>query len=115
MALPEQQPEVPVDQQVVEIPQAPEIPPAVEQAGVQTTPSQVQPVQDDNGKTIAQPVPAPPAPDGPTVTVPAPDQTVLKQMTKGNISNSQTWFGVFWIKKIKMAIKDGISVVFKKG
>lgn len=112
MAIPEQQP--PIDQQIVEIPQAPEIPPAVEQAGVSAPPTQVQPVQDDNGQTIAQPVPTPPAPSGPTVTIPASSQTVLQQLSKGNIANSQTWFGVFWVKKIKKAIKDGISVVFGK-
>lgn len=113
MALPEQQPEAPIDQQVVEIPDAPEIPAHVEQGGVQSTPSQAQPVQDDNGATIAQPVPVP-APQGKTVTIPATSTEELETLSKGSITDAKTWFGVYWIFKIRKALKDGIQVIFGK-
>lgn len=113
MALPESSPAVPPDQQVVEIPEAPEIPAAVEAAGVASVPSQVQPVHDDSGKPITQPVPAPSS--GPSITIPALSQDALAQMAKGNAANSQTWFGVFWLKKIKKALQQGLSVLFGGG
>jgi len=111
MALPEAAPIAPPDQQVQEIPTVPEVPAAVEQAtGVQAVPSTPQPLQDSSGATVAQPVPAPPS--GPSITIPAANAQVLTQMAKGNAANSQTWFGVFWLKKIKKAIKDGLAVLF---
>lgn len=111
MALPEQQPEIPPDQQVTEIPQNPEIPPAVEQAGVQQAQPTMQPIQAGSSQQIAQPVPQP-AQSGQSVTVPAASQQQLAQMAKGNVKNSQTWFGVFWLRKIKKAVEDGITVLF---
>lgn len=111
MAIPEQQPEVPPDQQVTEIPTQPEIPAAVEQAtGVSAVPSTPQPLQGDNNQPLATPVPPPPA--GNSIKIPVASQEVLAQMAKGDAANSQTWFGVFWLKKIKKAIKDGLSVLF---
>lgn len=113
MAIPEQHPEIPPDQQVTEIPEAPEIPAHVEQAtGVSSVPTQPRPLQDDTGAVVAQPVPPPPS--GPSVTIPAQSQAVLAQMAKGNASSSQTWFGVFWLKKIKKALKEGLAVLFGK-
>lgn len=111
MALPETVPEVPLDQQIQEVPAQPEIPTAVEQAtGVQAVPSSPQPLQGDNKQPIATPVPAPPA-EG-SIKIPVADQEVLVQMAKGRADDSQTWFGVFWLRKIKKAIRDGLSVLF---
>lgn len=115
MALPEQQPEIPIDQQVVDIPDQPEIPAAMEQAGVQQAPAQVQPVEDDAGQTIAQPVPAPPAPTGPSITIPATGEEQLKAYSKGSINDSNTWQGVYWLYKIKRAIKEGVQIIFGGG
>lgn len=115
MSLPEQQPEIPLDQQVVDIPDQPEIPAAVEQAGVQVSIPQVIAVQDDAGQTIAQPVPAPPAPTGPSITIPASGEEQLKELSKGPIGDSITWKGVFWLYKLRRAIKDGVQVIFGGG
>jgi len=113
MALPEQQPEVPLDQQVQEIPDVPEIPAHVEQAtGVSSIPSTPQPVQGDNQQTV-QPIPAPKS-TKPSVTIPAISQAMLQQMARGNATDSQSWFGVFWLKKIKKALKEGLEVLFGK-
>jgi len=110
MALPEAAPEIPPDQGVTEV-REPELPPAVQDAGVQQAPSQVQPVQGDGGQQIVQPVPAP-AGGTPSITVPAQNQEALTQIAKGKADDSRTWFGVFWLFKIKKALKDGIQVLF---
>jgi hypothetical protein len=109
MAIAEQQPEIPPDQQTAEIPTVPEIPPAVERAGVKSLASTPQPVQGDQNQPTAHAVPAP---TGPSVTIPAQSQVSLTQMAKGSAGDSQTWFGVFWLRKIKKAIKDGLAVLF---
>lgn len=113
MALPETAPTLPPDQQVQEIPDTPEIPAHVEQAtGVSPVPSTPRPVQGDD-QQVVQPIPAPKS-TKPSITIPATSQANLQQMAKGNIVNSQTWFGVFWLKKIEKALRDGLEVLFGK-
>ena len=109
MAIPEQQPAP--DAQVREIPEQAEIPVQVEQAtGVHSIPVAPQPVI-NGAATLAQPVPAPKS-NKKTVTIPARSQEDLLQMSKGKAEDSQTWFGVFWLYKIKKALKNGLDVLF---
>lgn len=112
MALPEQQPEIPLDQQVVDIPDQPEIPDVVEQAGVVQAQPTMQPVVGDNNQPVAQPVPAPPAPTGPSITIPASGEEQLERLSKGSINDSKTWFGVYWLYKIRRALKEGLGIIF---
>jgi hypothetical protein len=114
MALPEQQPEIPPDQQVIEVPDQPEIPAAVEAAGVHSAQPTMQPVQGDDNQPIAQPVPAP-APSGPSIKIPATGEQQLEALSKGSINDSKTWFGVYWLYKIRKAVKDGLQVIFGGG
>lgn len=109
MAIPEQ--DIPVDQQVAEIPQSPEISPQMEQAGVSVAPVQVQPVQ-NNGQVIASPVPPVQSSSGPSITVPAQSHEQLVSLSKGPVNQAKTWRGVFWLYQIKRAIVHGISVIF---
>lgn len=112
MAIAEQQPEIPPDQKIQEIPDVPEMPPHIEEGGVKPVPVNAQPLKDDRGTTVVQPVPVPQNPSGPSITIPAQSQTSLTQMAKGDAANSQTWFGVYWLYKIKKALKDGLHIVF---
>ena len=89
-----------------------EIPRAVEQGiGVKPTPAQPQQVKSSSGQVIAQPVPVPPG-NQPSVSIPATNTQQLDDYSKGSVSDSKTWFGVYWLRIVKKAFKSGFSVIF---
>ncbi len=84
------------------------------ESGIEAVPSQPSqtPVPDPTQSGVAPVavVPSDMATPAPTFTVPA-DQTVFQTYTKGNISDSKTWFGYYWIRMIKKALHLGWRVV----
>ena len=114
MALPETSPAIPPDKQVTEVPQVPEVPVTVQNAGVQVIPVEPKPLMNSSGTPLDKPFPLPPD-DTKSLNVPVADQEALTQMAKGNPSDSQTWFGVYWLRKIKKALLDGFYIFFGKG
>lgn len=63
-------------------------------------------VQDDNGSPIIQTPPTQVI----TVTPPA-NQTTLTEWSKGPITSSISWLGIFWLRVIKKAMHFGWKVV----
>jgi hypothetical protein len=95
---------------VKEIPDTPEIPPAIERGGVKTVPTQVTAqVTDDSGQQLIQT----PATKKVTITIPA-DQGKLQDWSKGSPADALTWLGAFWIRMIKKALHFGWKI-FKRG
>jgi hypothetical protein len=89
-----------------ETPPPSEVPAQIEQ-GVPTTPQQqIQQVMQDQSQT---PAPAPAA-NVVTITIPA-DPQQLADWSKGEPSESLTWYATFWIRMIKKAIHFGWRVV----
>lgn len=86
--------------------------------GVEQIPSTPQPLQVQTGddQTVqVTPVPAPAAPQGPAITIPA-SQTQLTQMAqKGNTTNASTGWAVFWLRQLKKALKKHWSVLVGGG
>ncbi len=112
MTIAESQP--PIDASVVEIPDQPEIPSNIETAtGVTSVPTTPAPIQGPADQPVVQSVPAP-AQNTPQVKIPAVDEKQLEEYSRGNKTDAKTWFGVFWIRKIKQAIGGGLSVIFGK-
>ncbi len=114
MALPETSPAIPPDKQVAEVPQVPEVPATVQNAGVQVIPAVPKPLVNSSGASLAKPIPLP-SDDANSLNVPVADQEALTQMAKGNPSDSKTWFGVYWLRKIKKALHDGFQILFGGG
>jgi hypothetical protein len=103
--IPQAMPDAPAAQGVapVEIPMAPEISPAMSEAGVEPTGSAAPPptpVVSDHGATMTTVTPTTTT----TLTVPANQQQLL-DWAKGDPSNSLTWLSKFWIRRIKQAVK----------
>lgn len=86
-----------------------EIAPHVERAtGVKPTPSQfTAQVQDDQGQQIIQT----PSVQQVTITLPA-NQTTIQHWSDGNINEAITWFGLYWLRRIKKAAVKGWKVIF---
>lgn len=115
---PEIQPQTPV-----EIPNAPEVGPKGQEAGVEAvseTPSTggPQPVaqqkpQDDTQAQVT-PVPVPADPSGPAITIPS-DPQALKQQSKGSVSDAKTWSAVFWLRMVKKALLKHWNILVKGG
>ena len=115
MSAPEYQPQSPQPEQQADVQQVPEqvIPPEVEQAtGAQQSPPD--PQQQINQALQQQPQPQQQAQPQATQTmsVPAASQQQLDDYAKGDAANSSTWFGVYWVRRAKQALQDGIQVVF---
>ncbi len=85
-------------------PEAPAVPPEIEKAGVTTTPTQfTAQVTDNSGQNVIQPT---------AVTFQVPTDTVtLSAWSKGSITSSLTWVGLFWLRMIKKAIHFGWRIV----
>ncbi|MBI3397024.1 hypothetical protein HY045_00960 [Candidatus Woesebacteria bacterium] len=93
--------------QITEIPQVPEIPPAIEKAGVTAVPNQVSnPVKSDNGQVLTQT----PAASTISIQLSQPQQNLLV-WSKGEVGSSLTWWSVFWIRMVKKAIHFGWKIV----
>jgi len=104
------QPEAPVQQ----VPEQAEIPREVEQAtGAQVIPHQPDPLQ-QNGQTVAQPAVPAQDPSGPSITIPAHNEEELNKMAHGKPEDSKTWFGVYWLYRLKKALHSGAKAVFGK-
>jgi hypothetical protein len=96
---------------VKEIPETPEVPPALEQAGMATRPTQITAqVSDDSGAPLIQT----PATQVVTITIPA-DQQQLDDWAKGSPSDSLTWFALFWLRMMKKAFHFGWKIIKKGG
>jgi hypothetical protein len=105
-ATPEIRPEVP---QVQEINKEAEfiVPETLRQSGVQVVQKTFKAqVKDNNGQPLIQTPPTQVI----AVTPPA-DDTTLAAWSKGSISSSITWLGMFWIRVIKKALHFGWKVV----
>ncbi len=65
-------------------------------------------VQDDQGQQLIQ------TPQNKTITITIPaNQTQLTNQSKGNISESVTWYALHWLRMIKMAAFKGWNTVTK--
>jgi hypothetical protein len=95
---------------VKEVPDAPEIPPEVERAGVKPVATQFQgQVRDDSGKPLIQ------TPQSQQVTITLPtDQESLVTLSKGSVVNAVTWLAHFWLRMIKKAGHFGWRIVVRK-
>jgi outer membrane biosynthesis protein TonB len=95
-----------VPEGIQEIPETPEVPEPL-QGEVQAVPTQITAqVQDDQGK----PMMTSPATAQVTVTIPKTQQQLI-DLSKGNPTNSITWFAAFWIRLIKKAIHFGWQIL----
>jgi hypothetical protein len=87
------------------------VPETLKQSGVQVVQKTFKAqVKDDKGQPLIQTPPTQVI----SVTPPA-DDTTLTTWSKGSISSSLTWLGVFWIRVIKKAIHFGWQVVGGSG
>ena len=95
---------------VKEIPEVPEIPSHLEQQGVVARPVQITAQVSDQVKSLVQ------TPQTQTVTITIPTtQQQLTDWSKGSLSDSLTWFALFWLRMIKKAVHFGWRVITKGG
>ena len=116
MATQENEPKPRAEEGVVgvkEIPQAPEIPPHIEKAGVQAvSPQTAQVVTDDSGNIVVED----PLEKTDTVVVSVPkSREELEALSKGPVENSITWYALAWLRAIKKALHFGWKLVFGGG
>jgi hypothetical protein len=83
------------------------VPETLKQSGVQVVQKTFKAqVKDDKGQPLIQ------TPPTQVITIQPPaDDTTLTTWSKGSVSSSLTWLGVFWIRVIKKAIHFGWQVV----
>jgi hypothetical protein len=83
------------------------VPETLKQSGVQVVQKTFKAqVNDDKGQPLIQ------TPPTQVITVAPPaDDTTLTSWSKGSVSSSLTWLGMFWIRVIKKAIHFGWQVV----
>lgn len=74
---------------------------------VTPVPSQfTQKVTDDSGQVLTQ------SPKTKTVAITLPkDQEQLKNLSKGKITESITWFAAYWLRMIKKAVHFGWQII----
>lgn len=99
-------PEVP--EGVKEIPDAPEIPPHLEDVARPVTGQFTAQVTDDQGQPMLQT----PQTTQVTVTIPM-DQVQMQSNAKGPAGDSLTWLAVFWMRLVKKAMHFGWRIVSK--
>lgn len=98
---------VPEDVKVV--PETAEIPREVEQGGTKSIPTQVTAqVTDDTGQSMMQT----PTTQTTTIQLPADDDDI-NSWTKGSMTDSITWLGIFWKRMIKKAKHFGWKITKK--
>jgi hypothetical protein len=98
------------EQQITEHVDAPEIPPRIEKAtGVIPVQTQLQPkqiVKDDHGQPLIE------SSQDQKVIIEVPASTeILESFTKGSTENSKTWFGAYWLRTIKKALRFGWQII----
>lgn len=114
MASPELQPHSPPPE-VQHVPEQMNIPIEMGQSGATPTQVQAQPLQDaQTGQVLVQPMVQVPQPqvDIPTIKIPAYSEEQLEQLAHGDPAEQATWFGEFWLRKVKQAISSGVQAVF---
>ena len=81
-----------------------------QKTGVQVVQKNFKPqVKDDHGQPLVQ------VPPTQVVTVQPPaDDTTLTNWSKGSITSSQSWLGMFWLRIIKKAISLGWKIIGKE-
>lgn len=79
-------------------------------ASAKSSSSQPAPIIGGTIKEVQAPMPPKPA----VTNIPADNQSELEELSKGNVDEASTWFGVFWLRRVKQAVLDGIHVIFKK-
>jgi hypothetical protein len=96
---------------VTEIPQAPEFPEYIEKNGVKTVQHQITAhVTDDQGQPMMQS----PATHTVTIQIPANDDQ-LTNWSKGDTSDSLTWYGMFWLRIKAKALTLGKKISIGTG
>jgi hypothetical protein len=101
----EREPESKIPEDIVERPES--LPERLEkEQRLKVRPTQFKKqVTDDRGKSMIH------TPKAKTVTISLPaDQQKLTSWSKGPITSSLTWFGVFWLRLIKKAIHFGWKI-----
>jgi hypothetical protein len=89
----------------------PEVEKRLQELGAQVRPQAPQGVQDDQGATLAQPIPAPAGSSPlPTIQIPV-DQTQASAMSGGDVTDSNTWLGILILRKIKIALAKGWQII----
>lgn len=92
---------------ITQTPEVVEIPPELEKAGVVPHPTSfTAKVTDDKGTNLVQPQGSGVG----TITIPS-DQQTLAAASKGSITDSITWFALFWLRMIKKALHFGWRVL----
>ena len=91
---------------ITEIPRMPEFPEHIEKGGVKTVKHQITAqVTDDQGQPLIQS----PATQTVTVQIPATDDQ-LTDWSKGDTSDSLTWYGMFWLRIKAKALTLGKKI-----
>lgn len=96
---------------IVEIPDAPEIPEHLEKAGVTSSQPQPTSVSDDSGQVLIHPAGDDPS-AGPIV-LPA-DPSTVTSWSKGSANSSKTWLGVLLERLKLIAWHTGRKVVYNR-
>ncbi len=96
---------------VTEIPKVPEFPEHIEKGGVKTVKHQITAqVTDDQGQSLIQS----PATQSVTVQIPAADDQ-LTDWSKGDTTDSLTWYGMFWLRIKAKALILGKKISIGSG
>ena len=94
---------------ITEFPENPTVPADVgEQTGMSVSVPQPPAKVMQGGQVVVQSVDS----QGVSVQIPAEGQAQLAMQAKGDAKRSATWWAVELLRRIKMAIFNGISVVF---
>ena len=105
----EQEKPLSVPEDVNIVPETAEIPREVEQGGVKSVPTQVTAqVADDTGQPMMQSS----ATQTTTIQLPATDDVIVG-WTKGPVTDSVTWLGIFWERMVKKAKHFGWKITNK--
>ena len=101
----------PINPDIQEVPDTPEVPRHIEQGGVTSVPVHfTAQVQDDSGNQMI----TSPAVKKITIEIPA-TQEVLQDWAQGPPENSLTWYAKFWLRIIKKALFFGWRILLKGG
>lgn len=101
---PERTPSVPIKERPEEI----ELTPELEEAGVRVVETDFKARVKDKGRDLIQ------TPQTGVVKIELPaDQGKLTSWSKGKITDSLTWFALFWLRAIKKAVHFGWKVVLR--
>jgi len=87
---------------ITERPESPIVSETLQQAGITSTPTNVKPVQDNNGK----PMFVTPATQSAKIQIPGDQKTLIAQ-AKGSVNNALTWLAKFLLRMMKKKELEG--------